>query len=461
MKKKSIMLFVCVFIVIVQSWAQQKMITGTVTDENAQPLTGVTVIIKGTTLGTTTDADGKYNINADQSQTLVFSFIGTITQEVNVGNRSVIDIKLLFGEELLDEVVIVGYGTQKRANLTGAVSTVNVEKAIGLRPITDLGRGLQGVAPGLTITTQSGDLGINPHISLRGLKGSLNSGRAQPLILVDNVEIQDLMMINPEDIESISVLKDAASASIYGTRAAWGVILITTKSGEKGALPRITYSNNFSWSSPIDVPKIAPGPEGAEMALAAIRRRTPSLQEFKILGIYYDDLSIQKMREWKELYGGQDLGLEMVEGRDYEIRNNHLFFYRPWDVGKMFLQSSYQQKHDITVTGGSENSSYKLGIGAVGQDGVIKVNPDKFDRYNATLKVNTKVTDWLEARVNMMVANTVLTRPFFYLQPYVEYWFNLYRYMETFPYGTIDGYPLRNAITDVTQANMETTKSNF
>lgn len=456
------MLFLCIFVITVQSWAQQKMITGTVTDENAQPLPGVSVIIKGTTNGTSTNEDGKYSIQADQSQVLIFSFIGTASQEVNIGNKNLIDIKLFSDEEVLDEVIIVGYGTQKKSNLTGAVSTVDVGKTIGNRPVTDIGRGIQGIAAGLTVTTQSGELGKNPHITLRGLKGSLNSGSAQPLILLDNVEIQDLMMVNPEDIESISILKDAASASIYGTRAAWGVILITSKTGKKDQAPQITYTNNFSWSQPLDVPKIAPGPEGAEMALAARRRRIPNTTRYTILGASYDDISIERMREWKELYGGQDLGNEMVLDRDFEVRNGRLFFYRPWDVEDLYLNKySPQQKHDINVRGGSDKTTYNLGLGYLGKDGVLKVNPDKYDRYSISMSVNSDVTSWFEVRGKMMFSNTVKTNPFFRLNPPISPWFNIYRYPETFPYGTYEGQPFRNLITEVEQANLERTESNL
>ena len=173
--------------------------------------------------------------------------------------------------QALDEIVVVGYGVQKRANLTGAVSTVDTD-VLEARPITDVARGLQGTTPGLTITSPTGQIGTSPKINLRGTVGSLGStGGAQPLILVDNVEIPNLNYINPQDIASISVLKDAASTSIYGARAAWGVILITTKDGVKNQAPQVRYSNNFSWATPTTMPKVAPAADGAEMALEAMQ----------------------------------------------------------------------------------------------------------------------------------------------------------------------------------------------
>lgn len=212
--------------------AQTRLISGRVLATNdTTPLKGVTITNDITKTGSQTDENGNFTIQASKGQRLVFSYVGFTPQDLVVGSETSISIRLAATPGTLDEVVVVGYGTQKRANLTGAVSTVNVEKTLGSRPITDVARGLQGAVPGLTITTSSGDIGTNPSIRLRGISGSLNGPGAQPLILVDNVELPDLRMINPDDIESISVLKDAASASIYGTRGAWGVILITTKAG--------------------------------------------------------------------------------------------------------------------------------------------------------------------------------------------------------------------------------------
>lgn len=447
----------------------QTSITGNVKNFRGETLPGVNVLLKGTTIGTTTGSDGNYAIAIPEGEgTLVFTFIGFKTQEVALSGRQIINVVLQEDVTNLDEVVIVGYGTQEKADLTGAVATVDMEKTFGSRPVTDLGRGLQGATPGLTIRTGSGDLGKNPKITLRGVSGSLNGDGAKPLILLDNVEIQDLQMVNPDDVESITVLKDAASTSIYGARAAWGVILITTKSGKKNTANRISYSNNFSWSTPTTTPHVASGPEGATMALAAIRRRTPNQVSYGILGARYDDLSVDKMREWQQLYGGQDLGPEMVEGRDFERRDGFIFYYRPWNIDEMYLRDfTPQQKHNISVSGGGEKTSYNLGLGYVGQSGVIKVNPDEYKRYNVSLSVTSTVNEWLDVSSKIMVASSLTTRPFFRLNNSlddaagVDAWFNFYRYPETFPYGTYNGYPFRNIITEIEQANMETDKANL
>src|SRR5690606_31939594 len=202
----------------------QNTVQGTVSDANG-PLAGVTVSVVGGTAVVASDADGRFSINAPIGSTLRFSFVGFVTREVAVSSAT-LDITLVADANMVDEVVVVGYGTQRRSNLTGAVSTVDTEKTFETRPITDVGRALQGAVSGLSVSTPSGDLGGDPTVRLRGVSGSLQTqGGASPLILVDGVEVPSLAMINPTDIETMSVVKDA-SAAIYGSRAAWGVVLI-------------------------------------------------------------------------------------------------------------------------------------------------------------------------------------------------------------------------------------------
>jgi len=463
--KKRLLTFVLFMVFLsLQAIAQQLTISGKVTAaEDGSALPGVSVLVKGTSSGTSTSAEGNYSISAQRGQVLVFSFIGMAPQEKTIGTESIINVTLGADAKALDEVVVVGYGTQKRANLTGAVSTVDT-KVLESRPITDVARGLQGTVPGLTITTATGDLGTNPKIRLRGITGSLNTGAAgaQPLILVDNVEIPNLNLVNPEDIETISVLKDAASTSIYGTRGAWGVILITTKSGKKGAPNRISYSNNISWSSPTTMPEMASGADNSEASLRAIQRSNPNATSFSIIGYSVDEAAIQKMREWEQLYGGQDLGNEMVLGRDFEIIGGKLYFYRSWDAGEMYMKDwTPQQKHDINISGGSEKTSYNLGLGYLNQSGVLKVNPDQFKRYNMTLGVNTSVNDWLDARGKIIYSNTTTETPFIYSGTQYGPWYYLYRWPANYPYGTYEGKPFRGAITEVEQAKIDEDKNSL
>lgn len=438
-------------------------IKGKVVDEAGMPMPGVSVRIQGTTKGGFTDADGNFTISGNRGQVIIFSSIGSAPQEYPIGKAATINITLKTDSRKLDDIVVVGYGTQRKANLTGAVTTVDVKKTLESRPISDVARGLQGTVPGLTVTSPSGDLGQNPSIRLRGMTGSINaSGGAQPLILVDNVEISSLQMVNPQDIESISVLKDAASTSIYGTRAAWGVILITTKSGRKGAPASINYSNNFSWSKYLAMPTIAGAADGAEAMLLGKLRVDPSKPFFTTLGMSFDRPGIEKMRQWERDYGGKELGDSMVMGRDFEIRDGKLFFYRPWDVGKMFMKDrTFMQKHDLSVSGGGEKTNYHLGLGYLNQGGILRFKTDKFERYNATLSVNSTVNDWIDVRGKMMLSQSKFETPHTFSGSSLGAWYYLYRWPITYPYGTYQGKPFRSAMTEAQQANMDDTKSTF
>ena len=223
---------------------QQKAISGKIIDDTGQPVPGVTVVVKGTTHGTITDVDGNYSLsNIPDGAILRFSFIGMKAQEITVGDQITINITMVFDSIGLEEVVTIGYGTRKRANLTGAVDQVSGEK-LSERPVANITQALQGVMPGLNIKSNGGDPRKNPEINIRGFN-SINGG--SPLILVDGIA-GNINAINPNDIESISVLKDVASAAIYGARGAFGVILITTKKGSAGQ-PTISYSNNFGWTT--------------------------------------------------------------------------------------------------------------------------------------------------------------------------------------------------------------------
>src|SRR5690606_16971293 len=206
-------------------------------------------------------------ITASTGDVLEFSMVGYGTRQVTVTGSNQISLSLALSGSSLDEIVVVGYGTQKRSNITGAVTSVDIGKTLGSRPIADIGRGLQGAVPGVSVRVPSGEVGSDPLIRIRGFVGSIQ-GSSAPLILVDNVEIPSIQMINPNDVESISILKDASAASIYGAKAAFGVILITTKKGSKKEGADLTYSNNFSWQMPFKKLELA-GIDGLQYTLDA------------------------------------------------------------------------------------------------------------------------------------------------------------------------------------------------
>jgi TonB-dependent SusC/RagA subfamily outer membrane receptor len=245
-------LLILLFLASTSVFAQRITITGTVSDEKGVPLTGATVQVKGTISGALTDLSGKYSIDVPgANSTLAFSFVGYVPIEVQAQNQTVINVSLREDIQGLEEVVVVGYSTQKKANLTGAVDQVTSE-ALENRTMSNLTQGLKGVVPNLNIRLMDGKPNQAPSYNIRGLTSIGQGGSA--LILIDGVE-GDPSMINPNDIAAISVLKDAASASIYGARGAFGVVLITTKNPTKGKT-NITYSTNYAIRKPIAVPDL-------------------------------------------------------------------------------------------------------------------------------------------------------------------------------------------------------------
>ena len=242
--------------ITLSGYAQTKTVTGTVVDKQNEPLIGVTVKVQGTTNGTVSNFNGVYTLNnVPQNANLELSYVGMKTQTINVSGQSVVNVTMDEDTEMLEEVVVVGYGTQKKVNVTGAVSTVS-SKELESRPVQNVSQALQGIVPGLNLsqTNSGGALNSSMSVNIRGT-GSIGDGSAaSPLILIDGVE-GNMNALNPNDIESISVLKDAASSSIYGARASFGVILITTKSGKTGKT-RVSYGGNLRYSNAVQIPEM-------------------------------------------------------------------------------------------------------------------------------------------------------------------------------------------------------------
>ena len=245
-----ILLIIVQVFVIQNTYAQQGMITGIVKDVNGEPIIGASVKVQGTTVGTITDLDGKFSVKASSGAVLQVSYIGYVTEKIQVGNRTGLTITLKEDSHLVDEVVVVGYGTQKKVNLTGSVEAVS-GKDLAKRPVMNTMSALQGMASGVTVTSTSGQPGKEDEsIMIRGI-GTLNN--SNPLVLIDGVA-SSVNAVNPQDIESISILKDASSAAIYGSRAANGVILITTKNGsETKDRISVRYNGNFAVHNPTNL----------------------------------------------------------------------------------------------------------------------------------------------------------------------------------------------------------------
>ena len=440
---------------------QQQTLSGTVTDTNGEPIIGASVVVKGTSMGTVTDLDGHFKLNVKPGATLVISYIGY--KKVEVAAQANMKVNLAENNRELNEVVVVGYGTQKKVNLTGAVANVDVDKAIASRPITDVGKALQGITPGLTINNRIGGVGTESTIRLRGSVGSLSAtSGTQPLILVDNVEVPSLNLVNPDDIETISVLKDASSASIYGTRAAWGVILITTKQGANNDRVRVSYSNNFAWNTPTKMPELATATDNADFIWQIMQRQ--GLTQKSNIGYTIDQYAIDKIRAWEQQYGSMsqaDLG-EMQAGRDFELRNGKTYFFRSFDPIHEFTRKwTPQQNHNLSVTGGNRTTTYNISLSYLTQKGVMKFNTDKYDRYTLHSNITTNIAKWWRVRSNILLTRSNNDQPYRFTSGQYDAWFYLLRWPRWYPYADYQGKPFRSAVTDIKAGNRENVQSTY
>ncbi len=430
---------------------QSVAITGIVTDTNGEAVIGASVIEKGTSNGTITDINGRFTLNVKEGATLQVSYVGYKTQEVKATRN--MTVKILEDSELLEEVVVVGYGTQKKENLTGSVATVDVEKTLGGRPIPDVGRGLQGTTPGLNIVIPSGEIGSDPTIKIRGQIGSIEGG-SSPLILLDNVEIPSILMVNPDDIESISVLKDAASASIYGSKGAFGVILITTKKGATQDKINVSYSGNFAWqniSKKMEMGKL----DALEYSVQAMKNAgNTSTGGFFLM----TEEGIERAREWDKNYGGK-LGPKdpYVYGRDWYVddanRKIGLRTFDPYDY--MIEEWTPSMTHTLTISGKASKTTYNIGLGYVDQKGLMKpAQKDDFKRYNGSLRLNTEINDYIIVRAGAMYSTREKRYAYATSSSTADPWLYLYRWGPTMPMGYDENdHIIRSPHSEILMAN--------
>ena len=343
---------------------QKKAINGVVFDGGLnEPLIGANVVVKGTTNGTVTDLDGKFTLEAAPNDILVISSIGFKSLEIKASDAAKGKITLQEDTQALDEVVVVGYGVQKKANLTGSVAHISAE-AIESRSVASVSAALAGQIPGVTAIQSSGAPGSQTaSITIRGTN-SINGG--SPLVIVDGVP-GSMNTIDPQDIESLTVLKDAASSAIYGVQAANGVILITTKKGKKGDKARINYSGSVAWSSPVALLKFLGAGDYAMLYNEAVKNENPNAI------LPYTEEDIQNYRNGT---------LPDTDWYDETFKKNALETY-----------------HNLSINGGSEKTSYNASIGYTRQDGLIDVN--KYDRFNGRISVDSDINKWLTAGLNV------------------------------------------------------------
>ncbi|HEY9197253.1 MAG TPA: TonB-dependent receptor, partial [Mucilaginibacter sp.] len=371
-------------------------ITGNVVDEKGLPMPGVTVTVAETGKVALTDGNGHYSIAADSKQTLVFSFVGYKKNTVPVNNNTLINVTLEPSLKDLNEIVVVGYGTQKKVNLTGAIASVGSEK-LDSRPIVNLGDGLNGLIPNLNVNINNGQPGTGASYNVRGLATIGQGSGANPLILVDGVQ-RDANLIDPNDVASVTVLKDAASAAIYGGRAAYGVILITTKTGKKGAM-QVSYSGSYTTSRPTLMPKYINSHDYLQMFNTAQRTGAKSG------GYTSSDPFTQK-------------DSTMIEAYYHDPAHNPSAYVDPGNpqryryVGNTdWIKVLYpgwapQQQHYLSVAGGEGKTTYSANMGYFTQDGLEKVANQVYKRYTPSVKIVSDLAKWLTFNFNMSMTHT-------------------------------------------------------
>ena len=369
---------------------QMKKITGKVTGITGEPLIGANVLAIGSKQATITNLNGEFTLEVPADGKLQVTYIGYLPQEVSTNGKTQLVIQLKEDSKLMDEVVVVGFGTQKKVNLTGAVTSVNIQETLGDRPITNVTAALQGVVPGLKIEGTTGTPGDNLSYNIRGTT-SINGGG--PLVLVNNVPM-DINMIDPQDIESVSVLKDAASAAIYGARAAFGVILITTKQGKKDMAPKFNYNNNFSFSKALELPQKA---NPLESILAYKEMGWPN-------DTYVDGKNIPQWETYIRDY--MDNPSKYPQGYVFD-ENGNLFLMRENDMfADMMDNYGFMQNHSFSVSGGGSRTNYRIGLGYTNEDGILITDKDRYERANLSSFLSVEGNKWLTTQLDIRYANS-------------------------------------------------------
>lgn len=387
----------------------QFIVRGKVTDSLGNPLTGVSVSLKGSSNGTVTNSDGDYSLTLENGTgILVFSFIGYKTMEVPVNGRSTINVRLTVSTTGLNQLVVVGYGTQKKVDLTGAVATVSSE-AFENRTMPNPVAALQGEVPGMTVTRTSGQPGAeNYQMQIRGFS-SVNN--VNVLVMVDGVK-SSFSAVNPKDIASISVLKDAAAAAIYGSDAAGGVILITTKKGEKGKV-RVSYSGSYGFTHAARMPhRMKTWEEAKEMDIARVNSGTPiawgPVKQAWMQGKDYDVIDTAGIRSGvrpSDFFPGNPFVVDPT-------RPNVWLSYGNYDQIEIALQKDNPiQSHNISLSGGGDKTSYYFSAGYYDREGILRYAKDKEDRYNLRLNLTNRFSDKISLNSSVSYTNRNVYRP--------------------------------------------------
>lgn len=359
---------------------QDGVCKGVVKDNQGETVIGASVVVKGSTNGTITGLDGDFTLdNVKRGDVIQISYIGYVSQEV-VWQGTPLNITLKEDSQTLEEVVVVGFGSQKKANLTGSVSQVKMDDVLGERPVTNVKNALQGSMPGLMVSG-----GASPgEAKSFNIRGTVSINGMNLLVLIDNVE-GDIDLLNPEDIESVTVLKDAASSAIYGARAAAGVILITTKKAKKGEKFNLNYNANFGFQTSINSPKQASLDEYLRAYQAAGFSET----------YYAGNGSVSKWREYLAGYKENPAAYPTVGDGIYIGEDGAPYYLNDKDVYKAFQETSFMQTHNLTANGGTEKLRYRLSAGLTKEDGPLIESKDTYMRKNISSFISADITDWL------------------------------------------------------------------
>lgn len=358
----------------------QEKVTGTVEDAMG-PVIGASVMVKGTTNGVITNLEGKFSLDGvKKGDIIVISYIGYVTQEIPYTGKP-IQVKLVEDSKALEEVVVVGYATVKKANLTGAVSAVD-NKVLEDRPIVNLGQGLQGAIPNLNITT-SGRPGEGSSFNIRGTTAMSGSS---PLVLVDGVEM-DPNLINPQDVQSVSVLKDAASASIYGSRAAYGVVLITTKGGRKDQPTQVSFDASVSFNAPTTRPTFMNSMQYANWMNAASQNTWGR--------DYFDE---ETMRHIEAYYNDPVNNSPVFIHSDPSLSSNgtkYTYVSNTNWMKELYKKRYPVQKYNVNINGGGKKATYYTSLGYTDQGSLIRYGNEQYQKFNLVNNINYDVNNWL------------------------------------------------------------------
>ncbi len=404
-------LIILLFSISAYAQVGTRTIKGTVSDaETGEAIIGASVMVKGSANGTVTDMDGRYTLQAGTGSTLIVSCMGYVTLETSAGPRSVVDVQLNPDRTFLDEVVVVGFATQKKVNLAGAITAVGSEMFEN-RPVSNIGQALQGVIPNLNVTISNGAPNQVPGFNIRGgttiSNGSVSNGA--PLILVDGVDVSETILnqMNPNDIESMSVIKDASAAAIYGTKATFGVVLITTKSGKMNQKGRVSYSFENAFDTPAAMPDIMSSADiiEAQMLTRYWTLQGKSPEELAALGNDPTYLKWQAAKKYIDNPSKENRYYLDASGKPVWVMNNN-----PYKDG--IREWTGTRRHNLSISGGTDKVTYYVSLGYQGQEGMYKISNDVYNRYNATARMRAKVTRWFDIDTKISYNRTVYDSPY-------------------------------------------------